>query len=74
MISGDGRESDQYASQFGIYNFARYDDNNEVVYEHVHNKKYILHKTTLGDKVRGWMVRNYKHVNHKPLLVINQNN
>ena len=58
MISGDATKPDFYHEfQSGIYILARYDDNYEVVYEHVHNKKYTLNKTTLGDKVRGWFVR-----------------
>ena len=60
MISGDARDVHRHASQFGIYNLARYDDNNEAVYEHVDNKKYILQKSILGEKVRGWLVRNQK--------------
>ena len=58
LLSGDGyQKSSLYEQQFGIFNFLRYDENYNIVYEHEGNNKYTLEKGTLTDEAQGWMVR-----------------
>ena len=61
MLTGDGsRPSSTYDHAFGIFNFVKYDNNHEVVYEHAFNEKFplkvLLTKGTLGKEVIGWFV------------------
>ena len=61
MLTGDGsRPSSTYDHAFGIFNFVKYDNNHEVVYEHAFNEKFplkvFLTKSTLGNEIMGWFV------------------